>query len=64
MKSLFIFALWFIVTMAVYTLVAAGLTLANTFVNIVCFIIGIMYIGISFKTNCFQKLFNKNEKDS
>lgn len=63
MKSLFIFTVWLIVTMAIYTIVAAGLTLASTFVNIVCFIIGIMYVGITFKTNCFQKLF-KNEKDS
>ena len=50
--------------MAVYTIIAAGLTLASTFVNIVCFIIGVMYVGITFKTNCFQKIFNKNEKDS
>ena len=64
MKRLFIFTVWLIVSIAVYTIVAAGLTLANTFVNIVCFIIGVMYIGITFKTNCFQKIFNKNEKDS
>ena len=56
------FTIWLGLTFILYGLIASGLTVASTFVNIISVIGIIIWIIISVKTKCFQNRF-KNEKN-
>ena len=58
------FLIWAGITFILYGLIAAGLTAASTFANVVSITGLVMWVYISFKTNCLQKKIRKNEKDS
>lgn len=59
------FIIWIIATLIVISLTTSALTVASTFFNICGFLLGALYIKISYDTKCFTNIkFKKNEENS
>lgn len=58
-------AIWFLISMLLFSGIGSLLTMASTFANIIGYLLGVAYIVVTVYTKCFTTItFKRNEKSN